>query len=86
MGTPARRSGPHVARVDDNDDTYWRADAALIAAAPDLLAACEKALGVMAQEHRFPPPFAVQREVVVTFDQSDVALLRAAIAKARGET
>lgn len=36
-----RASGPLVCIVDDNDNSRWPADAALIAAAPDLLAFAE---------------------------------------------
>ena len=38
----AKCSGPLVAVVDDNDDRVTDADARLIAAAPELLIACEK--------------------------------------------
>lgn len=44
MHASPRSSGPLVCVVDDNDDDRWPADSALIAAAPDLLAACERLL------------------------------------------
>lgn len=40
-----RASGPLVCVVDDNDNSRWPADANLIAAAPDLLAALEDIIG-----------------------------------------
>lgn len=59
-------------------------DAHLIAAAPDLLAACEAALRIMEQTNRVTvPPFA--KFITVDFASEDVAALRAAIAKAKGE-
>lgn len=65
-----RASGPLVCVVDDNDNSKWPADAALIAAAPDLLAACEVLLDAVARgDHK----------------DKALRTARAAIAKAKGE-
>ena len=63
-----RASGPLVCVVDDNDNARWPADSALIAAAPDLLEACEEMI-----EHAKAAGM-------------NVTKMRAAIAKAKGET
>lgn len=67
-----RASGPLVCVVDDNDDTRWPADSALIAAAPDLLAALESAHGYL---------------VMMGTDHADHirSVCRAAMKKARGD-
>ena len=79
------RSGRSVdddGRVYDrtvSDDVRLTADAALIAAAPDLLAACEDAFGTVT--HGVPDDDRAKWPVRQT-----LAKLRAAIAKARGTT
>lgn len=73
LHTHAKSSGPLVAVVDDNDDRFTEADARLIAAAPELLAACESALRDCRELKGGP----VGRTVVA---------LEEAIAKARGAT
>ena len=65
-----RASGPLVCTVDDNDDRFTEADARLIAAAPDLLAACEVLLDAVARgDHK----------------DKALRTARAAVKKARGE-
>lgn len=66
-----RASGPLICIVDDNDTARWVADAALIAAAPELLAACERV---------------VERWETHDGQMNRIDDVLAVIAKAKGET
>lgn len=68
---------PHI--EPDGDPPELEANARLIAAAPDLLAACERALGLAAIERSQP-------EAWRDDDSTTLEMLRAAIAKAIGST
>lgn len=73
--------GEHIATMGAaHDYATWEADARLIAAAPDLLAACEAALAYIpgSEVHSWPPGFELRRKAI--------DLLRAAIAKAEGRS
>jgi hypothetical protein len=69
-------SGEHVTSLDSDNDAEIEANAALIAAAPDLLAACRTALREL---QRFEDQPGNNTETLGT------AALRAAIAKAEGQ-
>src|SRR5262245_5036653 len=69
---------------DWEDSMYrWEANARLIAAAPELLEACEA--GFRALYDLIQSEFATSSNPHPADSDPDVALLRAAIAKARGE-
>lgn len=78
-----KASGPLVAIIDDNDDRFTKADAHLIAAAPDLLESTDSLLRFI-DEHQFHQsgddvmfPWPPLRDLTEK--------MRAAIAKAKGE-
>lgn len=83
-GDEAWKRCAHIATIDGPLPTTL-ANMQLKAAAPDLLEACTLALGIMEQTNRVNvPPMA--KFITVDFAPEDVAALRAAIAKAKGET
>jgi hypothetical protein len=67
-----------------DSQNYWQANANLIAAAPDLLEACEDAIGIVQAAIVNARQRNEYSQIIAALEQKE-ANIRAAIAKARGE-